>query len=129
MENTIKIGWIGLGNMGIPMATNLLKAGYTLTIYNRNRDKEKSLIDAGAISAQNPASVLAASDIVFTMLSNDAAVKSVFEDRDGLLSSDLTNQQGKLLIDMSTVAPETSRYLASTIEKKRVRIFRSPSFW
>lgn len=126
MEKTIKIGWIGLGNMGIPMATNLLKAGYALNIYNRSRDKEKTLIDAGAISAQNPAAVLASSDIVFTMLSNDAAVKSVFEDTDGLLSSDLTNQQGKLLIDMSTVAPETSRYLSSLTEKKGLEFLEAP---
>ncbi len=42
----MKIGWIGLGNMGIPMATNLLKAGYSLTVYNRSREKETSLIDA-----------------------------------------------------------------------------------
>jgi 3-hydroxyisobutyrate dehydrogenase len=126
MEKTIKIGWIGLGNMGIPMATNLLKAGYAITTYNRSRDKEKTLIDVGAISAQNPAAVLASSDIVFTMLSNDAAVKSVFEDTDGLLSSDLTNQRGKLLIDMSTVAPETSRYLASLTEKKGLEFLEAP---
>ena len=126
MEKTIKIGWIGLGNMGIPMATNLLKAGYALTIYNRSRDKENILIDAGAISAQNPSAVLASSDIVFTMLSNDAAVKSVFEGPDGLFSLDLTNQQGKLLIDMSTVAPETSRYLASITEKKGLEFLEAP---
>ncbi len=126
MKKTIKIGWIGLGNMGIPMATNLLKAGYALTIYNRSRNKEKSLIDAGAVSAQNPAAVLASTDIIFTMLSNDAAVKSVFEDTEGLLSSDLTNQQGKLLIDMSTVAPETSRYLASLTEKKGLEFLEAP---
>jgi 3-hydroxyisobutyrate dehydrogenase len=126
MEKTMKIGWIGLGNMGLPMATNLLKAGYSLTVYNRSRDKEKALLDAGAISALNPASVLAVSDVVFTMLSNDAAVKSVFEGPDGLLSSDLAQQQGKLLIDMSTVAPETSRYLASITEKQGLNFLEAP---
>lgn len=122
----MKIGWIGLGNMGTPMATNLLKAGHSLTVYNRTREKEKSLLDAGATSAQNPASVLAASDVVFTMLSNDAAVKSVFEGQDGLLSTDLSNQQGKLLIDMSTVAPDTSRYLASITEKNGLEFLEAP---
>lgn len=126
MEKTRKIGWIGLGNMGIPMATNLLKAGYSLTVYNRTREKEKSLLDAGAISAQNPASVLAASDIVFTMLSNDAAVKSVFEGPEGLLSSDLSHQQGKLLIDMSTVAPDTSRYLSAITQKQGLAFLEAP---
>jgi 3-hydroxyisobutyrate dehydrogenase len=126
MEKAMKIGWIGLGNMGTPMVTNLLKAGYALTVYNRSRDKEIPLLIAGAISAKNPAAVLASSDIIFTMLSNDAAVKSVFEGPEGLLSSDLTNQQGKLLIDMSTVSPETSRYLASITEKQGLEFLEAP---
>lgn len=126
MEKAFKIGWIGLGNMGIPMAANLLKAGFDLTVYNRSKEKEKTLIAAGASAANNPADVLANSDIVFTMLSNDAAVKSVFEGPDGLLSSDLANQKGKLLIDMSTVAPATSRYLSAITEKQGLEFLEAP---
>jgi 3-hydroxyisobutyrate dehydrogenase len=126
MEKKLRIGWIGLGNMGMPMATNLLKAGYPVTIYNRSREKEKSLIDAGAISAQNPATVLANADIVITMLSNDAAVKAVFEGPEGLLSKDAVNQQGKLLIDMSTVAPATSKYLSNITEKSGLAFLEAP---
>ncbi len=126
MENNLKIGWIGLGNMGNPMAGNLLKAGYPVTVYNRSREKETALIAAGAISVQNPAMVVANADIVFTMLSNDAAVKAVFEGPDGLLSKDLANQQGKLLIDMSTVAPATSRYLSTITQKQGLEFLEAP---
>lgn len=126
MQKNTRIGWIGLGNMGTPMATNLLKAGYSLTVYNRNNAKETTLIAAGAKKAKSPAAVLDGSDIVFTMLSDDAAVKWVFEGPEGLLSSNLNNQQGKLLIDMSTVAPETSKYLSRITERLGLEFLEAP---
>ncbi len=120
---TLKIGWAGLGNMGTPMALNILKAGYELTVFNRNKDKEQELIAAGAGSAKSLQELASHCDIVFTMLSDDAAVKSVYNENDGLLSA---SKPGTLMIDMSTVAPETSRYLSAQCKIKQVSFLDAP---
>jgi len=121
--NFPSIGWIGLGNMGVPIAKNLLKAGYKVTVYNRTKSKEQVLVQAGASSASSPESLWQHCDIVFTMVTDDAAVKAIFEDDQGLLSSPPT---GKLAIDMSTVSPATSRYLAEECYKKGVQFLDAP---
>jgi len=121
--NQLKLGWIGLGNMGNLMAKNLLKAGFELMVYNRTRSKENELIEAGASSAESPQQMLQACDVVITMLSNDAAVKEIFDGTNGLLSNSIT---GKLLIDMSTVAPETSRYLSGRCSDHRMNFLEAP---
>ncbi|MBX9889272.1 MAG: NAD(P)-dependent oxidoreductase [Flavobacteriaceae bacterium] len=121
--NTLKIGWIGLGNMGNPMVQNLLKASYNITVYNRSKDKESPLIALGASSATSPAELIKTCDVVITMLSNDAAVKEVFENKNGLLA---TKNPGKLIINMSTVAPETSRYLAEKCLENELNFIDAP---
>lgn len=121
--NDPSVGWIGLGNMGIPMAKNLLKAGYRVTVHNRTKAKEKEVLEAGASSASSPQSLWQQCDIVFTMVSDDAAVKAVFEGEHGLLAAP---PPGKLAIDMSTVSPATSRYLAEQCHKKGVQFLDAP---
>jgi len=121
--NKLKIGWAGLGNMGTPMALNILKAGYELTVFNRNKDKEQELIAAGARSAKSLQELASHCDVVFTMLSDDKAVKSVYNETDGLLSGSKT---GTLMIDMSTVAPDTSRYLSALCKTKQVSFLDAP---
>jgi 3-hydroxyisobutyrate dehydrogenase len=120
---TLKIGWAGLGNMGTPMALNILKAGYELTVYNRNKNKEQELTTAGATSANSLKELASHCDVVFTMLSDDGAVKSVYDEKEGLLSG---AKPGMLLIDMSTVAPETSRFLAAKCQTKQVAFMDAP---
>ncbi len=117
------IGWIGLGNMGLPMCKNLLKAGYPLIVYNRTPGKEKPLTDAGAATAENPAALSDACNIVFTMVSDDAAVKEVYTGSDGLLSA---ANAGKLLINTSTIAPETSKYIAQQCREKGMDYLEAP---
>jgi 3-hydroxyisobutyrate dehydrogenase len=73
------VGWVGLGNMGMRIAKNLLNAGYKVTVNNRTKSKEKELLEAGASSAPSPESLWQQCDIVFTMVSDDAAVKEIFE--------------------------------------------------
>lgn len=119
----LKIGWAGLGNMGTPMAFNILKSGHELTVFNRNKDKEQELIAAGASSAKNLQELASHCDVVFTMLSDDVAVKSVYNEIDGLLSG---GESGKLFIDMSTVAPETSRHLSALCKTKQVSFLDAP---
>ena len=118
-----KIGWIGLGNMGNPMVKNLLKADYEVTVYNRTKEKEQELIDLGATSAGSPQELIEKCDIVFTMLTNDDAVKEVFHNETGLLSKP---EAGKLIINMSTISPETSRYLAEISSKHQINFLEAP---
>lgn len=122
--NLPSVGWIGLGNMGIPMCRNLIKAGYPLTVYNRTKDKEKPLTDAGASLADSATALLSACSIVFTMVSDDEAVKEIYTGKDGLLQS--SNGKGKLLINTSTISPETSKWLAAQCNKKGVAYLEAP---
>lgn len=119
----LKLGWIGLGNMGNPMVKNLLKAGFEVVVFNRTKQKEAELIANGAGTATDPQSLLDTCDIVFTMLSNDEAVKAVFEGEKGLLTNPAT---GKMIIDMSTVSPDTSRYLSELCKKNHIDFLEAP---
>ncbi len=118
------IGWIGLGNMGIPMCQNLLKAGYALTVFNRTKDKEKPLTDAGASSAASAAELFDTCEIVFTMLTDDDAVKEIYLGKEGLLTN--ANSKGKLAINTSTISPETSKYLAAQCNEHDIEYLEAP---
>ncbi|MCL5130034.1 NAD(P)-dependent oxidoreductase [Algibacter sp. L4_22] len=121
--NKLKLGWIGLGNMGNPMAKNLIKAGFEVVVFNRTKEKETEFIESGAKSADSPQHLLEICDVVFTMLSNDEAVKAVFEGESGLLAKE---QPGKLIINMSTVSPDTSRYLSKISSKHQLEFLEAP---
>lgn len=101
----LKIGWIGLGIMGTPMASSLIKKGYDLTVYNRDPNKSLNLQSQGAEIANDPAALISAVDIVVVMVTNDQAIKDIFEGENGLLS---TQTKNKTIINMSTVSPEIS---------------------
>lgn len=121
--NKLKLGWIGLGNMGNPMVKNLINANFELVVFNRTKEKESELVQAGAKSANSPQQLLEICDIVITMLSDDEAVKAVFEGESGLLAKE---QPGKLIINMSTVSPETSRYLSEISSKNQLHFLEAP---
>ncbi len=116
--NTVKIGWIGLGTMGTPMSQQLIKAGYPVTVYNRSKEKE-----AGYSTAESPASLLVTSDVVFVMVSDDAAIRDIFQSGNGLLQADTT---GKLVINMSTVSPGISREMAAICVQKGNQYLDAP---
>jgi 3-hydroxyisobutyrate dehydrogenase-like beta-hydroxyacid dehydrogenase len=105
-----KLGFIGLGVMGGNMVARLLEKGHTVTGYNRTRSKAQWLIDRGMKFAESPKAVAAASDFVFTMVTNAAALAAVTDGPDGMLAG---LGPGKFHIDMSTVSPEASRELAA----------------
>lgn len=107
-----KVGFVGLGKMGAAMAPRLLEAGHSLTVWNRSAASAEVLAAAGATVAARPAEVAEVSDLVVSMLSDDAAVMAVFTDPDGLLSNLAT---GKLFIEMSTLKPTTVRDLAAQV--------------
>jgi 3-hydroxyisobutyrate dehydrogenase-like beta-hydroxyacid dehydrogenase len=102
------IGFIGLGNMGQAMASNLLKAGYTLIVYNRTLSKAEALTAKGARLAHNPEEAVPQGGIVITMVANDQALEEI------VMSQGFLERlgQGGIHISMSTVSPETSRKLA-----------------
>ncbi|PXV62180.1 3-hydroxyisobutyrate dehydrogenase [Dysgonomonas alginatilytica] len=109
---TPKLTFIGLGHMGTPMALNLLKAGFELSVYNRSADKTKPLTDAGAKAYTSLDEVRENSNVIFTMLADDAAVSSVFAD---LLKGSVSE---KLFINMSTISSELTKRLSVEIESK-----------
>jgi 3-hydroxyisobutyrate dehydrogenase len=113
--NTTTIGWIGLGNMGIPMALRLIDAGYSVTVYNRNRAKEATAKASGAKTADTPATLIKDNGIIFIMVTDDKAIRDVFSGDDGLLSA---NTSGKLIINMSTVSPGISREFGGICRKQ-----------
>ncbi|MGM0712680.1 NAD(P)-dependent oxidoreductase [Brevibacillus parabrevis] len=117
------IGWIGLGNMGVPMASNLLSAGYDVRVWNRSPEKAAPLVALGAKQTESLAQLVDECDVLFTMVSDDEAVKAIYTGTNGLLSARVS---GKLAIDISTIAPETSRFLAEQSKKAGLRFLDAP---
>ncbi|MBW4890742.1 NAD(P)-dependent oxidoreductase [Mucilaginibacter sp. HMF5004] len=123
MEN--KIGFIGLGNMGMPMAQNLIKAGYHLQVYNRTAGKANALDPAFTTICKTPAEAAANVKLVVTMLSQDDILKETVLGEDGVLK---TLQPGAVHISMSTIAPETSEELSMLHEATGSHYIASPVF-
>jgi len=107
-----ELGYVGLGVMGGGVAKRLLDAGHNVTGWNRTRDKAQWLVDAGMHLADSPREVAERSDIVFTMVTNTAAVQAVTDGPDGILAG---LGPGKVYVDMSTASPENSRSLAERV--------------
>ncbi len=120
----MKIGFIGLGNMGSAMAMNLLKAGHNVTVYNRTAQKAKPLVDQGAHAAADPAEASRA-DVVFTMLADDRAVESVSFGESGILAH---LQPGSVHISSSTISVDLSQKLAAAHEKRNQQFIAAPVF-
>jgi 3-hydroxyisobutyrate dehydrogenase len=106
----MKIGWIGLGNMGSPMSQRLIKAGYTVTVYNRSNEKEEALKLMGATVASSPQTLMEKSDVIIIMVTNDEAIREIFTGANGLLGTKAT---GRIIINMSSVSPGISKEMAS----------------
>ncbi len=119
----MRIGFIGLGIMGKPMAKNLLKAGYELTVFDKIAEPVKELAEAGASTAGSAREVAAASDIVITMLPNSPHVKAAILGPDGVLEGIVA---GKIVIDMSSIAPFASREIAARLHEKSVEMLDAP---
>ena len=118
-----KVGWIGLGKMGHPMARRLLDGGFALTVFNRTPGKARELVDLGAREAGSAGEAAAASDLVFTMIADDAALEEVTTGENGVLR---TAAPGSVLIDMSTVSPGASAAVARQASARGVHYLRAP---
>ena len=117
-----KIGFIGLGIMGRPMALHLLKAGYPVAVLEKNKASGE-LVAAGARSFPTPAAIAQQSDVVITMLPDSPEVTDVVAGKNGVLEA---IRQGSLFIDMSTIAPATAKSLHEWMQKKGVEALDAP---
>ena len=106
------LGFVGLGAMGGRVAKRLLDAGHTVTGYNRTRSKAQWLLDSGMRWADTPRMVAEIADVIFTMVTNTAALQEVVGGHNGILAG---LAPGKIYIDMSTVSPSKSRELAAHV--------------
>ncbi|MFL6555577.1 MAG: 2-hydroxy-3-oxopropionate reductase [Bacillus sp. (in: firmicutes)] len=118
-----KVGFIGLGIMGKPMALNLIKAGFTLTVNDLNQDAVHQVVEAGAVAAHSAKEVAENSDVIITMLPASKHVEEVVLSENGILAG---AKAGSVIIDMSSITPEVSRELAAAAAKKGVGMLDAP---
>ncbi|GAC1355482.1 MAG: 2-hydroxy-3-oxopropionate reductase [Ktedonobacteraceae bacterium] len=118
-----RIGFIGLGIMGKPMVRNLLKAGYTLTVFNRSKKAVEELVSVGVTAADSPHAVAMHSEIVITMLPNGPDVEAVVLGNEGVLQG---AHEGLLVIDMSTISPTIAISLHTEAQRHNVYFLDAP---
>ena len=118
-----KVGFIGLGIMGKPMARNLMEAEYELTVHNRSPEKAEELGEEGAAVTGSPREVAEKSDVIITMLPDSPDVRNVVAGEDGVLEG---ISQGSLLIDMSTISPVVTEELAEAVKQKGASMLDAP---
>jgi 2-hydroxy-3-oxopropionate reductase len=119
----MNIGFIGLGIMGKPMAKNLVKAGYTLVVYDILDAPVKELVQSGAAEGSSPQDVASRSELIITMLPNSPHVKQAVLGKDGVIEG---AKPGSVLVDMSSIAPLASREVAAELAKRRVEMLDAP---
>ena len=118
----IKIGFIGTGLMGLPMAKNILKAGYNLKAFNRSQNKAAPLKDQGAEISSSIKEAVSDSDVVITMLTDDTAVDEIMSSSDFLESL----KSESIVIDMSSVKPSTATKHGNNLKSKKVNYLDAP---
>jgi len=118
-----RVGFIGLGIMGKPMARNLLKAGFPLTVYSRKRSAVEELMADGATGASSSREVAKQSDIVITIVTDTPDVQEVILGENGVLAG---FRPGGIIIDMSTISPTATREIAATTQNQEVDFLDAP---
>lgn len=119
----MRVGWIGLGKMGTPMAANLLAAGHAVTVYNRSAARAEALIEKGAAVVPSVAALSRDCAIVISMVSDDAALQGITLDAGGLFEA---ATPGMVFIDMSTVSPALSERVAAAALARGIDYLRAP---
>src|SRR5262245_6987393 len=118
-----RIGFIGVGTMGLPMATNLVKKGFTVTAFDLNADAVKSAAAAGMTAAASAAEAEAGAELVITMLPSSSHVEKAYTGDGGVLAA---AKKGTLCVDMSTVDPAVSRRIAASAAERGLRFIDAP---
>ncbi len=117
------IGWIGLGKMGNPMSRNLLKAGYSLSVYDIQEGAVKKLAERGATVAESAVAVARGAKVTISMIPDDKALEDVALGENGVLAG---AAPGSIYIDMSTVSPALSSRVAEAAAGKHIKYLRAP---
>ena len=117
------VGFIGLGLMGKPMAQNLLRAGFPLTVWNRTKSKADDLVRGGAKLAASPREAAAQADVLITIVSDPPALEAVLFGADGAITA---LRKGSLFIDSSTVSPDAARRVAAACAERGVDFLDAP---
>ena len=123
MGDMERIGFIGLGIMGKPMALNLISAGYNLTVYNRTQIKTDALKQAGATLASSPKQVAENSDVIITIVSDSPDVQEIMLGNEGILEGVKSNS---VVIDMSTISPSITKTLSQQLAEKGASMLDAP---
>ena len=119
-----QIGFVGLGIMGAPMALNLIKAGFSLKVYNRtDRPRVQEVVDAGGKRVATPAAAAIGSDVIITIVTDTPDVEKVILGEDGVLQ---TARAGATVTDMSTISPRVTRDIAAALLEKGVHMLDAP---
>lgn len=119
----MKVAFIGLGTMGIPMTLNILNAGFELTVHNRSRNKEEIPAKAGALRAGSPMEAAASAEIIITCVSDTPDVEAIILGESGVIHG---ASNGSIVVDMSTISPSATRKFAERLGKKGVKMLDAP---
>lgn len=122
-ENIRKVGFIGLGIMGLPMARNLMKAGFDLTVYNRTRSRTDALAAEGAKVASSPKAAAAEAGAVVCIVTDTPDVEAVLLGQEGVIHS---ARPGTVVIDMSTISPKATRRMAEALRARGIGMLDAP---
>ncbi|MXX92972.1 MAG: NAD(P)-dependent oxidoreductase [Chloroflexi bacterium] len=117
------VGFIGLGNLGTPMALNIQRAGFTMAVYDAREGATRPLLEGGARLAASPAEVAEVSDIIMTSVPGPPEVEEIALGRDGILSG---VSSGKVYVDLSTSRPSLIREIGKTFEQKGAHVLDAP---
>lgn len=119
----MKLGYIGIGLMGKPMVLRLLAAGHEVTVWNRSRGKLAPVLEKGAKAAASPAGVARASEIVMMCVTDQKAAEEVLFSSQGISES---GRRGLLVVDFSSIAPESAREFSRKLEEKGIGMIDAP---
>lgn len=120
---SVTVAFIGLGTMGSPMASNLVRAGFEVTVHNRTREREVPLQELGASRADSPAEAAAGAEVIVTIVSDTPDVEEVLFGERGVIEG---AEDGAVLVDMSTIDPEATRTFAARMLKRGVGYVDAP---
>lgn len=121
--STIRIGFVGTGTMGKPMARNLLRAGFTVTAYNRTRARAEELAAEGVRVADSAQSAAENADVIITIVSDTPDVREVILGEEGIAR---TARPGSVVVDMSTISPRVTREIAGDLQARGIEMLDAP---
>lgn len=119
----MKVAFVGMGTMGVPMALNLLKAGHAVTVHNRTRDRELPVAAAGAQRAESPQAAAASAEVIITCVSDTPDVEAVILGEQGIIQG---ARAGAIVVDMSTISPTATQKMAAALSAKEIHMVDAP---